>query len=137
MLSVFLNYDLLNKSSLCNPRHFKKIKLFHKLAGYSRVSCRQNGETVFLLLHSHHLDLTLCFQGRYHQGLRRLKGPSNTSWCCTCNRAHDGEAMQLPLFPPSSSPSSYHLCILSWYLKQRGGELFVFLASHCLQWTQK
>lgn len=118
MLSVFLKCDLQNKSSLYNPRQikFRKIKLFHKLAGYSRVSYSQNGEIVFLLLHSHHLDLSLCFQGVYHWGLRRLKGPGNTSWCCTCNRAHDREITNSP-FCPHHHHHRCHLCILSRYLK--------------------
>lgn len=115
MCSVFLNCDLQNKSSLYNSRQIKfflKIELFHKLAGYSRVSYSQNREIVLLLLHSHHLDLTLCFQGVYHQGLRRLEGPGNSSWCCMGNRVHDREATQLPLLPPSSLSPLHSVLIL-------------------------
>lgn len=108
MLSVFLSCDLQNKSSLYKPRQIKlkKNRAVSQAGGLWLGLQQPEGRNCVLLLQSHHADLTLCFQGVYHQGLRRLKGPGNTSRCCTCDRAHDREATQLPLLPPSSSPSS-------------------------------
>lgn len=75
MLSVFLNCDLQNKSSLYNSTqiNFFKNRAISQASGLQSGPYSQKGGIVFLLLHSHHLDLTLCFQGVYHQGLRTLQ----------------------------------------------------------------
>lgn len=113
MLPVFWNCDLRNKPSLHNHRQMSlnKIKLYHKLSGYSQVLYSQNK-------HKNGVAATVrpppwpdyMLQGIYHQGLKRLKAPLTPAGAAHATQ-HMTERPCISPFCPHHH--GRHICILS------------------------